>query len=92
MEDEDKRPQEVKDVETVEKHSRWNPEEGRYYNKIRSPFAPANVAADEAKKRLNKAVEEGRFAAAGFGDQGKFFKKGGKVSTAKVGKRIKGFD
>ena len=88
----DKRIQEMKDIETVEKGSRWNEELGRYVNKIRSPFAATSVANEEAKKRLAKADEEGRFAAPGFGDQGQFFKKGGKVSTAKVGKRMRGFD
>ena len=89
---EDKRIQELKDIETIEKGSRWNEELGRYVNKIRSPFAPSNLANEEAKKRLRKAEEEGRFGAPGFSDQGRFFKKGGKVSTAKVGKRMRGFD
>ena len=64
------------DVAEVEEGIYTDPKTGKQMSKVRG------LGPSMAARRLEKDSDEGRFAAPGQGDQGQFFKKGGKVSSA----------
>jgi len=66
----------MKDVAEVEENIYVDPETGKQMSKVRG------LGPSLAAKRLQKDSDKGRFAAPGQGDQGQFYKKGGKVSSA----------
>ena len=64
------------DVAEVEEGIYTDPKTGKQMSRVRG------LGPSMAARRLEKDSDEGRFAAPGQGDQGQFFKKGGKVSSA----------
>jgi hypothetical protein len=66
----------MEDVAEVEENIYVDPETGKQLSRVRG------LRPSMAAERLRKDSDKGQFAAPGQGDQGQFYKKGGKVSSA----------